>query len=50
MWSAPTHILEGILKNKTNRLINEEVKKQINNQNISYIIMKNKEETEIPKI
>ena len=50
MSNAPTHILEGIIKNNTNRLNNEEVKKQINNQLLPYIIIKNKEETEILKI
>ena len=34
MSNDPTHILEGILKNNINRLTNEEVKKQTNNQHI----------------
>ena len=50
MSNAPTHILEGIIKNNTNRLNNKEVKKQINNQLLPYIIIKNTEATEIPKI
>ena len=39
MSNAPTHILEGIIKNNTNRLNNEEVKIAINQQQ-SYIIIK----------
>ena len=50
MSNAPTHILEGIIKNNNNRLNNEEVKKQINNQLLPYIIIKNTEAKEIPKI
>ena len=50
MSNAPTHILEGIIKNNTNRLNNEEVKKQIKNQLLPYIIIKNTEAKEIPKI
>ena len=50
MSNASIHILEGILKINTNRLNNEEVKKQINNQLLTYIIIKNTEVTEIPKI
>ena len=50
MSNAHTHILEGILKNNTNRLNNEEIKKQINNQFLPYIIIKNTEANEIPKI
>ena len=34
MSNAPTHILEGIIKNNTNRLNNEEVKKQLTNNNL----------------
>ena len=34
MSNDPTHILEGILKNNINRLTNEEVKKQTNNQHL----------------
>ena len=50
MSNAPTHILEGIIKNNSNRLNNEETKKQINNQLLPYIIIKNTESIEIPKI
>ena len=50
MSNASTHLLEGIIKNDTNRLNNEEVKKQINNQLLPYIIIKNTKSTEIPKI
>ena len=49
MSNSPTHILEGILKNNTNRLNHEEVKKQINNQLLPYIIIKNTKATEISK-
>ena len=38
--NAPTFILEGILKNKTNRLNNEKVKKLKINQLLPYIIIK----------
>ena len=50
MSNASIHILEGILKINTNRLNNEEVKKQINNQLLPHIIIKNTEPTEIPKM
>ena len=47
MSNGPTHILEGIIKNNPNRLYNDEVKKQINNQLLPFIIIKNTEEKEI---
>ena len=50
MSNAPTHIHEGIIKNNANRLNNEEIKRQINNQLLPYIIIKNTKTTEIPKI
>ena len=50
MSNAPKYILEGIIKNNTNRLNNEDVKKLINNQLLPYIINKNTEEAEIEKI
>ena len=34
MSNVSIHILEGILKNNINRLTNEEVKKQTNNQHL----------------
>ena len=48
--NAPTHILEGIIKNNTNRLNNEEIVKQIKNQLLPYIIIKNMENIEIPTL
>ena len=48
--NAPTHILEGIIKNNTNRLHNEEIVKQIKNQLLPYIIIKNMENIEIPTL
>ena len=48
--NAPTHILEGIIKNNLNRLKEEDIKKQINNQIIPYIIIKNTETSEIQKM
>ena len=50
MPNAPTHILEGIIKNNTNRLNNEEIIKQINNQLLPYIVIKNTERIDIPNI
>ena len=48
--NAPTHILEGIIKNNTNRLHKEEIVKQIKNQLLPYIIIKNMENIEIPTL
>ena len=46
--NAPTHIIEGIIKNNKNRLNNEDTKKKINNQLIPYVIIKNMDVSEIP--
>ena len=48
--NSPTHILEGIIKNNTNRLHKEEIVKQIKNQLLPYIIIKNMENIEIPTL
>ena len=48
--NAPTHILEGIIKNNRTRLYNDEILKQIKNQILSYIIIKNMDNIEIPTL
>ena len=46
--NAPTHIIEGIIKNNKNRMKTEEIKKQFINQLLPYIIIKNMDQSEIP--
>ena len=48
MSNAPTHIIEGIIKNNINKLNHDDIKKQINNQLLPYIIIKNTDISEIP--
>ena len=48
--NAPTHILEGIIKNNSNRLHNDEIINQIKNQILPYIIIKNMDNEEIPTL
>ena len=37
--NAPTHILEGIIKENTNSLLNPEIKKKLTNQLAPYILI-----------
>ena len=46
--NAPTHIIEGIIKNNKNRMKTDEIKKQFINQLLPYIIIKNMDQSEIP--